>query len=272
MSELDPIEHSEARELTHCREFAIQTAETAGEILLSRHRQVQTRSYKSLIDFKTQVDDELDKLIRQAISEQYPNHSIYSEELPSDIKDSEWAWVYDPLDGTYNFTNGIINLFSVSIGLCKGRESVMGVVNAAKMGELYFAQKGEGAYMNGKRIWVSETADIQKAMVAMDFGKEDRQQGIKYYNRMLAADGVGYPSVYACTSVSIAQVAIGRLDAYLSIRAEPWDYAGAVSVAREAGARVTTLDGKEWELGDESILVANPELHRKLLEMFSEIK
>jgi myo-inositol-1(or 4)-monophosphatase len=262
----------EFNEVNRFKKFAIQAAKEAGEYILSQHGKIQEIEYKLLTDFKTKVDDYVDQLLRNKISRQYPRHNIYSEELSPQINDSEYAWVYDPLDGTFNFTNGFLNMFSVSIGLVKGKEALMGVVNVPAMKELFWAQKGEGAYINGKKIAVSQTDDVNKAMVAMDFGKLDRQRGVKYYNRMLAPDGVRYPAVYACTSVSMIQVANGRLDAYLASNAEPWDYAGAVPIVREAGGRVTTLEGKEWELGDETILVANPVLHDKLLRMFSEIK
>jgi myo-inositol-1(or 4)-monophosphatase len=265
---------SEMREFGEYKDFAVDVARQGGNILLDRYGKVQEIEYKLRTDFKTKTDDEVDNFLRKLIQEKYPNHNIYSEELPPTLNESEYAWVNDPLDGTFNFTNGFINMFSVSIGLARGKEPIVGVINAPKMGEsgeLYVAQKGEGAYMNGNRIAVANTTDINKAMVAMDLGKLNRQQGIYYLNKMLQQDkGVRCSSIYACASVSMAQVAAGRLDAYVGLNLEPWDMAGAVPILREAGAKVTNIEGKEWDLEDESVLAANPGLHQKLLELFIE--
>jgi myo-inositol-1(or 4)-monophosphatase len=106
-------------------------------------------------------------------------------------------------------------------------------------------------------------------MVGLDYGKHDRARMLPYQARLLAESGITYPVTYGCASVSLAFVASGKLHAYVALGLEPWDMAAAVVIIREAGGRVTTVDGKEWELGDRSVLAANPYLHKKLLKLLS---
>jgi len=250
------------------KEFAIKTAKEAGKLLMDNYGQIQRLEWKLKTNFKTQVDEESDELIRKAIMESFPDHNIYSEELDKREKGSEFSWVIDPLDGTLPYTFGISDHFGVSIALVKDKTPILGVIYAPKRDELYVAEHGKGAFCNDSKIQISSIDDLNKAMVAVDYGKIEREKIVDYHRKLLSNDGVTYPVSYGCVSVSLGLVASGKLHGYLGLKLEPWDMAAAVVLNREAGGKVTTISGKEWELGGESILAANPKLHRKLLELF----
>ena len=251
------------------KEFAIQVAKDAGNLLLEHYGKLQSLEYKLKTNFKTEVDDESDELIRKAIMKEFPNHNILSEEQDDKQNGSDYSWVVDPLDGTLPYTFGISDHFAVSIALVKGKSPILGVIYAPMRDELYTAEFNEGAFLNQSAIRVSSVEDINKAMIGMDYGKFFRDKIVDYQKKLLSENGITYPVSYGCASVSLGLVASGKLHGYLALKLEPWDMAAGVLINREAGAKVTTIDGKDWELGDESILVANPELHQKLYEFLN---
>lgn len=254
----------------HYKEFAVDVALEAGKLLMANYGKMQSLEYKLKTNFKTQVDDESDALIRKAIAEQFPEHNIYSEEQGDKKTESEYSWIVDPLDGTLPYTFGISDHFGVSIALAKGKVPIIGVIYAPLMGKLYVAEQGKGAICDGVKIHTSLVDNVNRAMIGVDYGKFDRNKIIEYQKKYLSDSGVTYPVTYACASVSLAMVASGKLHGYMALKLEPWDMAAAIVINRESGVKVTTIDGEEWELGNESILAANPALHNNLCNLFKE--
>lgn len=248
------------------RDIAVSIAKEAGELLLRHYGKMQKLEYKLKTNFKTEVDDLSDALIRKRIKENFPEHNIYSEEEKAIDNKSEYSWVIDPLDGTLPYTLGISDHFAVSIALAKDKKPILGVIYAPLRDELYIAEEGLGTICNYQEIKVAPNDNINKTLLGMDLGKTERTNILGIYKKLISDDGITYPVSYACASVALSLVASGKLNAYLSLKLEPWDMAAAVVINREAGAKVTNIEGKEWELGDESILVANPSLHKNLME------
>lgn len=254
--------------------FAVSIAEKAGVILMKRHGALQALEWKLINNLKTAVDDESDAFIREAIERAFPEHGILSEETRDKVTASPYVWVEDPLGGTIPFSRfigrcGINDHFSVSIGLCLDGEPIVGAINQPLRRELFVAQAGRGAFCNDRPIRVSDDDDIHHAIVGLDPGKAPGRArlALEVEAKLVTDDGVLCVTQHGCATVSLCCVADGRMNAYAATRLEPWDMAAAVIICREAGARVTTLEGKEWTLGDESILVANSALHAKLLAM-----
>ena len=256
--------------MNEAKDFAVGVAKEAGEILMKHHGKMQNLEWKLKNNFKTEVDDLSDELIRNRITERFPDHSIYSEEMNNKETGSELKWVVDPLDGTLPYTYGMNDYFAVSIGLVKGKDAILGVLYAPKRNEMYVAEKNKGVTLNGKKISVNTNPNVNQAIVAMDYGKLERENHCDYQKALLKENGVTYPMTYGCASVSMGMVAQGKLDGYMSLKLEPWDMAASVVINREAGAKVTDIEGKDWELGDESILCANPGLHKNLYNLFQE--
>ena len=252
-------------------EFAVEVAEKAGENIMQYHGPQLERDYDDKTHFKTLVDDMNDKMARLEIGKRFPSHSILSEESAPHKGDSDLTWVVDGIDGTINFSTGYNDHFAFAIGLCRGNTPIVGVINAPKRGELYTAEVGKGAFCNGKKIQVSNLTDINKVLMGCDAGKFNRTANLPYLEKLHSPSGVTCACIGFCASVPLCLVASGVIHAYLATSLNPEDMASGVIIIREAGGKVTNLKGEEWQLGNESILAANPVLHQKLVD-FLEIK
>ena len=253
--------------MSNYRDFAVTLAKQAGQILMDHHGQMQKLEWKLRTNFKTEVDDKVDAFCRREIRKAFPDHRIESEEADVLESASEYTWVIDPLDGTLPYTYGINDHFSVCVGLVKGKQPILGAINAPLLGEFYIAETGKGTTLNGKTIRVNDQTNLSQTFIDIEYGKIDRAKHMPYQAKLLGKDGIAYVYTHGCASVSLAMVASGKLDGYFSLKLEPWDMAATVCVIREAGGKVTDINGKEWELGDESILAANPTLHQKLFKL-----
>lgn len=252
--------------------FAITTAREAGNVLMKNYGKMQELEWTAKQHFRTVVDKMSDDMIRRRIKESFPRHNVYSEENESINQNSQYTWIFDPLDGTIPYRYGTTDHFSVCIALASQKNPILGVVFAPKRGELYHAQKGKGAFCNDKRIHVSLEENINHVLMGLDGGKETgsfkRTDIIPYIEKACSPNGITCFLASGCASVPLVLTASGKLHAYTALSLEPWDMAAAAVINRESGARVTNLEGKEWETDDPSIVVANPALHKKLLELF----
>ena len=253
------------------KDFAIQTAKEAGKVLIDNYGKIQDKEWNLKTNFTTNVDRLTDKLIRDRIIKYFPKHNILSEEERPINKNSEYTWVLDPLDGTIPYTHEITDHFSVCIALVKDKTPILGAIYAPKRDELYFAEQGKGAFCNEKSIKASLEENVNHVIMGLDDGKETEtfQRTLKahYFELLCSQDGIACPLSSGCASVPLCLVASGKLHAYLALSLEPWDMAAAVIINREAGAKVTNINGKEWNLEDRSILSANPTLHKKIYGM-----
>lgn len=260
----------EKEEKSELLKFAMDVAEKAGRNIMRYHGPQLERDYTDKTHFKTLVDDMNDKMAREMIAKRFPSHGILSEESAPHKGESDLTWVIDGIDGTINFSTGYTDHFSFCLGLCLGETPIMGVINAPKRNEFYTAEVGKGAFCNGKRIQVSNLADIHKVLMGSDAGKFNRTANLPYLAKLHSPEGVTCACLNFCASVPLCLVASGVIHAYLATSLNPEDMAAAVIIIREAGGKVTNLKNKEWQLGDESILAANPVLHQKLVD-FLEI-
>jgi len=253
--------------------FAIDVAKEAGARLLEVHSEPHDLEFTTRQHFRTEADRESDALIRKRIQEAYPEHGINSEEDKAKETGSLERWVVDPIDGTIGFTTKITDHWSVCISLVRGDQPVLGVTYAPQRKELYVAELWTGAYCNNQRIFVSEE-DPNRVLMGMDSGKVtktfNRKSIAPFIERALEDKGISCPICTGCASVPIALTAKENYHAYMALSLEPWDMAAGVLIAREAGARVTSVDGREWNINEPSILIANPRLHEKLVEYFKD--
>jgi len=252
-------------ELASYLDFAKEVAVHAGSLLAKEHGKDHARHYKTRYDFANVMDQRTDKLIGSSIHKRFPDHDIISEETKRRSNGSPWRWYIDPLDGTYNYTNGL-DLFAVSIGLSYESKPVVGIIYAPLREELYWASEGGGAFLNGSPINVSKERKLGGAFVGLELGKFDPKAILPYYEKLFRGRRILYAPSYASSTISLTFLASGKIHAYGALKLEPWDMAAGVIIVREAGGRVTDFYGKEWEEGDESFLAANPALHKTLLK------
>ena len=247
-------------------ETAISAAKKAGKIILERMESRKVAELKGREDLSTDSDIESEKAIIRILEKEFPGHSILSEESKPKEKNSEFTWIIDPLDGTKNYFRKL-PLFTVSIALAMEKEVVLGVVFDPSAKRLYYAEKGKGAFLNGKRIGVSKTKSLDKATVFFDYGHLEKAS-LEALNKM--AGKVSHIRNFGLGSLGLCYVAQGGYDAYIGgIRTKIMDIAAGVIIAQEAGAEITGKKGEKVDLfKSREIIASNGLLHKGLLEIF----
>lgn len=241
-------------------------AEEAGRIISGYAGNLSLQKYSGGSDITTQADYEAEAKILEVITVSYPTHNIISEEKGRIDNHSDYTWIIDPLDGTVSFVSGIPN-FAVSIGLLKGNQPILGVVNRVAEGELYFAEQGIGAYLNGNKISVSRTEKLESAFLGLEFGYKERVEDINRFFIPLI-DKVRYPYILGGVASSMALLAKGTLDCYAH-RAKIWDFAAGVVLVSEGGGNSTDPKGQpiNWLAGDWiEVVASNGLIHNEILE------
>ena len=249
------------------KNFAVETAQQAGEILKKYyHQELEINTKSSDIDLVTQADIESEKFIISAIHKQFPGHAILAEETGQSGK-SEYLWIVDPLDGTTNFAHKH-PMFAVTISLVRHEEVMLGVTYDPLRDELFVAEKGKGATLNGQPISVSQIKEIHKALVATGFPYKrhiEPPPNIPELTRVM-------PNVQGIrrggsAALDVAYVACGRLDGYWESSLHLWDWIGGVLMVKEAGGIVTQMDGITWSMKSTTLVVGNPFIQPTLLKM-----
>lgn len=241
---------------------AMEMAKGAGEIQLRYFRTegLKSDTKQNSFDVVTVADKESERFIKTHISEKFPDHGIIAEESGEDHSEREWRWVIDPLDGTTNFNAGL-PIFSVSIALEHFGDPVVGVVYAPYLGELFHAVKGEGAYMNGKRISCSLKSSLDTAVVAtgMPYDRAvNKDNNLEEISRVVCR--VRGTRRMGSAAIDLSYVAAGYYDAYWELNLNRWDVAAGSLIAREAGAVVESIrDNRNY-----SILASSPALIDKI--------
>jgi myo-inositol-1(or 4)-monophosphatase len=211
------------------------------------------------------------------LSAVFPDHGIYGEEGVRQRIDSEYRWYVDPLDGTTNFAHGF-PVFCVSLGLehrqaglATGQdgELIAGVIYDPMRDELFVAQKGQGAWLNGRRMHVSGTKDLAEALLATGFPSRKRHvsPNIHFYQELtLRSHGVRRAGSAA---LDLAYTACGRMDAFWEFYLNPWDTAAGALLVQEAGGAITRFDGTPFRLDSSEVLATNGLLHEELMAQFA---
>ncbi len=257
------------------KNFVISVAREAGDILRKGHGRIHKLDFKGRTDLKNEMDMKSDALIRTRIRETYGDSiGIYSEENENFIvKGNKLKWVFDPLDGTIPYTRGFSDACSVSIALVEDIQPILGVTYAFLKDELYSAEKGKGALYNGQKLKPSAEIELNHSVVGVASGKETKnfkRAGVaKYIEQLLSPEGITSDLNLVCSSIHLCYTAKGNIDAFLALSQEPWDLAVGMLINQEAGNKISTLDGRDWNINEPSVLVANPVLHKKLLELIS---
>lgn len=249
-------------------QFAAETAKAAGQALLDRFGaalEVQTKDGNPR-DLVTDADLAAERAIIGAIARRFPDHGVLSEEAGSSGPASDYLWVIDPLDGTTNFSQGI-PFFAVSVALLKQGAPVVGVVYHPTSGELFYAQRGGGAFVGGRPLAVSPQGALERAMVCVEWGKSEASLDRGLRDLVRVTRRANKLRALGSAALNLAYVAAGRLDAFVVNGLHPWDVAAGALLVEEAGGSVTP---SAWgRIADPSgLLVAtNATLHDGLLNL-----
>jgi myo-inositol-1(or 4)-monophosphatase len=244
-------------------------ARKAGDTLMKHFRQdwALLKERSTAKEAATKYDKEVDRLIVAEIKKYYPRHSLLTEEGGPLQGDPDWLWIVDSLDGTGDFAN-FNPFFSVCLALMHQNELLLGAVYAPAIDEFYFAEKGQGAYLNGVKIRVSDVSALSQAYIFYcEGGERNRGRTGKLLHKV-------YPRVtdirkLGSAGLETAWVAAGKGEAYFTTKIEPWDVAPGVLLVQEAGGKVSDFQGHPWQPQTNDLLFSNKKLHEKILSLLS---
>ena len=246
-------------------------AREAGALLMDHFARAVTIEYKGDVDLVTAADRASEKLIVERLRARWPGYGIVGEEGTRSDPGAECRWYVDPLDGTTNFAHGF-PVFCVAIALVHNeQELVAGVLYDPTRNEMFSAERGEGATLNGRSIHVSKTARLAESILGTGFPSHKRHQNpnIHFYHQItLRSHGLRRAGSAA---LDLANVACGRYDGFWEFNLNPWDTAAGVLLVQEAGGRVTRFDGSAFRIDSREVLATNGLIHQELLTNFEEI-
>jgi myo-inositol-1(or 4)-monophosphatase len=243
---------------------AIECAREAGALLLERaHLPLETRQKGLRGDLVTASDRASEALIVGRLNTEYPNAAVLAEEGGASAGTSDERWIIDPLDGTTNYAHGY-PLYCVSIAFERAGEVVAAVIYAPVLGELYAAERGGGCTCNGSPLRVTDTATVADSLVCTGFvpARYERNgrnfEHLSHVAQAVRRDG--------SAALDLAFVARGRFEAFWEYDLKAWDVAAGALLVREAGGRVTAIDGSAFDVAGGSVLATNDAIHLEMLE------
>ena len=249
---------------------AREAALEAGRILRDNIHGIREIIYKGDINLVTEMDMRSEQTIVEMLRVAFPDHGIVAEEETKLSNASDYTWIIDPLDGTTNYAHGY-PCFAVSIALRHEDDVVLGVVYDPMRDELFAAQKGLGAYLNGKQIKVSQVDTLIKSLLATGFPydrKVSNKNNMNYFHGLLMASQEVRRDGSA--ALDLCYVAAGRLDGFWELKLKPWDVAAGSLVVHEAGGMISDLSGNRFDMHGEEILASNGRIHRQMIDILQE--
>ncbi len=253
-------------------EAAVAIAREAGRLLKEKFDQPHVIEYKGRINIVTDADQASEALIVSRIRGIYPDHDILAEESQAVGTGAAFRWIIDPLDGTTNYAHGF-PFFCVSIALEEKGEIRCGAVYNPMLEEMFYAERGSGAFLNGRPIHVSGTEELGKSLLATGFPydiRDSQDNNINCFSAMaLKARAIRRAGAAA---LDMAYVAAGRFDGFWELKLMPWDTAAAWLLVREAGGLVTDLSGAPFFLEAPHVLATNGILHREMIAILEQAR
>ncbi|MBS4028419.1 MAG: inositol monophosphatase [Ignavibacteriales bacterium] len=252
--------------------IAIEAALEAGKFLKHSLGKIKTVERKSGQErnLVTNIDKQAEEMIVEKIKQHFPTHNILAEEGTTGNENSEFKWIIDPLDGTTNFTHGL-PLFCVSIGVEKNDELICGVVYDPNRDELFSAEKGNGAKLNGKKISVSTNDKLISSLLVTGFPyniTENPMNCVEHFqNFLFEAQAVRR---LGSAALDLCYVACGRFDGFWEVALNPWDMAAGVLLVEEAGGIVSDFNGNEHSIYKKDIVASNGKVHKEMLNVLKK--
>jgi myo-inositol-1(or 4)-monophosphatase len=241
-------------------------ARKAGAILRAGYNKDHQVNYKGVIDLVTEVDHQSEAFLLGEVRRDYPNHHIFSEESGVIQGDNEHIWYIDPLDGTVNYAHHI-PIFSVSIAYASRESLALGAVYDPLRDEMFTAERGNGAYLNGRRLQVSSATELQKSLLVTGFPydawntKQDNFANFVKFAKL--TQGVRR---LGSAALDLSYVGAGRFDGFWELALKPWDVAAGGLICEEAGARVTNVNGEpDYISPPQSVVASTPGIHAHML-------
>lgn len=251
----------------------------AGALIHKHFKEGVATEYKGDVDLVTVADRASEKLIVERMHSIFPDHGIYGEEGTRKQLQSEYRWYIDPLDGTTNFAHGF-PVFCVSMGLehrpaglpdDQDGTLIAAVIYDPTRDELFTAERGKGAYLNGEPIHVSQTPALAESLIATGFPSRKRHANpnVFFYQEFtLRSHGVRRAGSAA---IDLAYVACGRFDAYWEFNLNPWDTTAGMLLVLEAGGTVSCFDGSPFHIDSREVLATNSLIRGEMIRIFEDM-
>ena len=251
-------------------EIKIKTAKeaalSAGEYLAGKLGHIKSVSFKGRRDLVTDADVKAEKIITEIIKNKFSDHAILAEEKVDIKGNSNYGWIIDPIDGTTNFASQIPH-FAISLGLQYKDEIILGVIYDPIKKEMFYAEKGTGAFLNDERISVSKETDLHASIISLGLGYDDEKakksmgsiSRLRPIVRGIRMDG--------CASLDLCYVASGRFDIFFHRFLKPWDLSAGFLIVNEAGGKVKDFEEKDESTNTRSIIAGNEILIGEALEL-----
>lgn len=242
----------------------------SGEIQMAGLSKSRDISFKGDINLVTDIDHACEKAIVHLIQGTFPDHDILAEEGSGKRKDSEYKWIIDPLDGTTNYAHSY-PLFCTSIALEHKGKIIVGAVYEPNLGEMFLAEKGGGATLNGKKIKVSGVSTVSQALLVTGFAyniRRTKKNNLDHFrNFLMRAQAVRRDGVAAA---NLCYVAAGRYDGFWELNLFPWDIAAGMLILQEAGGSLSNFSGNEFDIYQKEILATNGHIHQEMCQVLKK--
>ncbi len=251
------------------RDTAVGAARKAGALLKEHFGNAGRVEFKGAVDLVTEMDRKAEDLITGHIRGVFPDHGILAEESPEHATKTGRRWIIDPLDGTTNYAHAF-PVFCTSIAFEEAGEVTLGVVYNPMLDELFIAQKGKGATLNGRKISVSKTTELDKSLLATGFPYDVRTSKANnlenFSNFAVRAQAIRRAGSAA---LDLSYTACGRFDGFWEMKLRPWDVAAAGLMVEEAGGRVTDFAGNDFSIWGAECLASNGLIHGPMLSVLA---
>ncbi len=249
--------------------FITDLTKEVGDYIYRSAYKIKRVYYKGRVDLVTQFDRESQDLIVKKLAKKFPDYGILSEENVSHNVDAPIKWIVDPLDGTTNFAHGL-PIWAISVALENKGDIVLGVVYDPTREEMFYAIKGNNAFLNKKRIRVSKVRNLDRALLITGFPYDIRSSednNLNHFNnfavRAQAVRRLGSAALDLCYT------ACGRFDGYWELKLSPWDQAAGSLILKEAGGKITDFKGKKFIIYGDEVLATNGLIHRQMMQVLN---
>lgn len=246
-------------------EIALKAAKAAGKVIMNGYGNIGfVRQKSERLGNVTDIDFKAQKAIKEVISKFSKLPIIGEEDETHTFVDN--AWIIDPIDGTNNFSRGL-KIFAVSIALVKNKQPVLGVVFNPATKELFSAEKSKGAFLNNKKIFVSDISELKDCVVDVGLPTREKVREIQFgIMQKIYPKKVHYKQ-FGSAALQLCFIAAGWIDAFVEYGLFPWDFAAGVLIVEEAGGKITNIKGEKIDIfkKDEILFASNGKIHSGLL-------
>ena len=250
----------------------VKVCRKAAKILIRDFGEIENLqvSLKGPGNFVTASDIKVEKILVEELQKARPTYSILSEEIGEINNDESFKWIIDPIDGTSNFLHGIPH-FAISIGLEHDKEIICGIIYDPIKDEMFVAEKGNGAYVNNKRMRVSSRSKLKDCIIFTGGPRQNPKDKELFFVEYKNFSSIVKTPIrkMGSASLDIAYVAAGRCDGFWQRNLNYWDYAAGIILVKESGGFVTDFNGENRYIENKTILVTNSKINKEMIEVLN---